>query len=272
MVGPHPGAFDAFAATYDDEFTASRLGQLLRWRVWAKLAHYFSPGQHILELACGTGVDALWLAQRGVHVLATDGSAEMVRVAAAKVAGEQRHGSIEVKQVSLQQIISLQSPISNLQSPISTLFDGVFSNFGGLNTISEWRPLAQTLAGVVQPGGKVILVPMGPLCPWEIAWYAVHGQFKTAVRRFRKPGAPAKIGQALIPIWYPAAARLRADFSPWFRHLSTESLGLWLPPSYLDHWVKRWPRLFDRLNRFEQKTARLSGGWGDHYIIVFERR
>lgn len=275
----NPTAFDAFAEAYDDDFTRSRLGQLLRPRVWNMLARHFSPGQHVLELTCGTGEDALWLAQQGVYVLATDGSAEMVKKARAKAAGVQGRGSIEIKQLSLQQITNLQypkgmlSPISHLPSPreMSTLFDGIFSNFGGLNTINEWRPLAEALAGLVKPGGKVILVPMGPWCPWEILWYLGHGQPKTALRRFRA-SAPAKIGEAIIPIWYPAAGRLRANFAPWFRHISTESLGLWLPPSYLDHWVDRWPRLFGRLSQFEQKTARLTGGWGDHYVVVFERK
>ncbi|NJN95713.1 MAG: hypothetical protein HC875_17170, partial [Anaerolineales bacterium] len=119
--------------------------------------------------------------------------------------------------------------------------------------------------------GTVILVPMGPFCPWEIGWYLAHGQPRQALRRFSRNGAPAKIGAAVIPIWYPSAGRLRADFAPWFTHQETHSLELWLPPSYLDHFVNRWPGLFRRLNRFENATARLTGGWGDHYIIVFKR-
>ncbi len=116
-----------------------------------------------------------------------------------------------------------------------------------------------------------MLVPMGPFCPWEIGWYLAHGQPRQAFRRFSQNGAPAKIGAAVIPIWYPSAGRLRADFAPWFTHQETHSLELWLPPSYLDHFVNRWPGLFRRLNRFEKATARLTGGWGDHYVIVFKR-
>ncbi|NJN98346.1 MAG: class I SAM-dependent methyltransferase, partial [Anaerolineales bacterium] len=101
-----PTAFDAFAAAYDDDFTHSLLGQLLRPRVWDILAQHFSAGQHVLELTCGTGEDALWLTRRGVHVTATDGSAAMVRQAEAKAEAEEQRsrgageqGSIEVKQV-----------------------------------------------------------------------------------------------------------------------------------------------------------------------------
>ncbi|HXV99050.1 MAG TPA: methyltransferase domain-containing protein [Anaerolineae bacterium] len=227
MVSLNPTAFDAFAGTYDDDFTNSTLGQLLRSRVWEKLGQHFSAGQYILELTCGTVEDAIWLARRGVYVTATDGSAEMVKQAKAKAeaarggAGEtNRAGSVEVKQVSLQEIIAgyfnhqtaisniqypkgTTSPIPNLQSPISNPFDGVFSNFGGLNTIGEWRSLAAALAEIVRPGGSVILVPMGPFCPWEILWYLAHGQPKQAFRHFLRKGAAAKIGRAMIPIWYP---------------------------------------------------------------------
>lgn len=277
----NPTAFDAFAADYDSDFTHTPLGQLLRPRVWHIFTQHFKPGQHILELTCGTGEDAVWLAQRGVQVTATDGSAAMVAEAKAKAEAQGVSDRVTVQQLSLQDIIDggrepgrpgTQSVPSALQRRASErVFDGVYSNFGGLNTISNWAGLAEALAALIRPGGKAILVPMGPLCLWEIGWYLLHGQPNTAVRRFARDGAPAKIGEAVIPIWYPAVRRLRTHFAPWFRHCRTESLGLWLPPSYLDHFVNRWPALFATLNRFELATARLTRGWGDHYVLVLER-
>lgn len=241
------------------------LGKLLRARVWEELAKHFEIGQHILDLACGTGEDAVWLAQQGMQVTATDGSIEMVRKAKAKAEAKGIGHKVDVKQVSLQEITNYQSPITNLH------FDGAYSNFGGLNVIGDWRPLAEGLSKIVKPGGKVILVPMGPFCPWEVLWYLGHGQAKVAFRRFRQQ-ASAQIGDSIIPIWYPTAKRLKSEFAPWFEHLHTESLGLWLPPSYLSHFVNQWPKLFIVLNHFEKLSAWLTKGWGDHYIIVFQRR
>ena len=43
-------------------------------------------GLHILELACGTGEDALWFARRGCAVTATDASSAMLGVAGARLA------------------------------------------------------------------------------------------------------------------------------------------------------------------------------------------
>jgi ubiquinone/menaquinone biosynthesis C-methylase UbiE len=260
-------AFDAFAGDYDDNFTNSALGRLLRPRVWEKLAEHFRAGQHILELACGTGEDALWLAKQGLRVTATDGSPEMVRLAAAKAQAAGLADRLVTAQLSWQEITSGRS----LAALAGSQFDGGLSNFGGLNTIDDWSALAAGLSHLIRPGGKLILVPMGPFCPWEIVWYLSHAQPKTAFRRFR-PVASAKIGQTTIPIWYPSAKRLRRAFSTWFEHRRTESLGLWLPPSYLDHFVNKWPAIFARLNRFEHSIARLTAGWGDHYISIFERK
>jgi SAM-dependent methyltransferase len=265
----NPAAFDAFADNYDDAFTQSLLSRLLRPRVWEKLAAHFKAGQHVLELACGTGEDAVWLAKRGMRVTVTDGSAKMIEAARAKAEAAGLAGQITAAQLSWQEIIN-----GNLGGQRSTVgghqFDGIYSNFGGLNTIGAWAALAERLAAAVRLGGKLILVPMGPVCPWEIVWHLLHGQPRVAFRRFGRTTV-AKIGDTTIPIWYPSAGQLRRAFGPWFRHLKTESLGLWLPPSYLDHFVNRWPDFFARLGQFEKRTAHLTQSWGDHYIIIFER-
>lgn len=260
---PDPGAFDALAAAYDRDFTNSRLGRLLRSRVWKILDTCFPPGSNVLELAAGTGEDALHLATRGVRVTALDGSGAMVRRAREKARAAGLGERIHVEQRTLQEVSA--GDWGN-----GRRFSGAFSNFGGLNTISRWHPLAKRLAQMVEPGGKVVLVPMGPYCPWELLWHLVHGEPGKGLRRWRQP-ALASVGGAQIPIWYPSLRRLKVAFGPWFRHRETRSLGLWLPPSYAGHLLERFPRLFRYLARWEEATSSLSGGWGDHYIAVFER-
>jgi ubiquinone/menaquinone biosynthesis C-methylase UbiE len=262
MSSLNPAVFDAIAQNYDDDFTNHPLGRMLRKRVWEKLAEHFSSGQHVLELTCGTGEDALWLAKRGVKVTATDASIKMVHIARAKIERAGAGSFVCVQQVSLQQIIS---------GHLHEKFDGAFSNFGGLNTIAEWKALAAVMAKMVKPQGRIVFVPMGPFCPWEVGWFLARGKIRRAFRRFEHP-ASAQIADSMIPVWFPSAGRLRADFAPWVHHLQTESLALWLPPTYLRHLVERWPLFFSRLDRFEKATARFTKGWGDHYIIVFERK
>ncbi|RMF27610.1 MAG: class I SAM-dependent methyltransferase, partial [Chloroflexi bacterium] len=183
-------AFDAVAASYDATFTHTPLGRRLREAVWTHLAAAFRPGHHVLELGCGTGEDALWLARRGVRVTATDASPAMLAIARHKAEAARLTDRITCAR------LDLAAPEREWPSgpiPRRGPYDGAFANFGVLNGLPDRRPLAQALARWVRPGGQVILVVMGPLCPWEIGWHLLHGQVRTALRRFRS-GVEAHIG------------------------------------------------------------------------------
>jgi SAM-dependent methyltransferase len=78
--------FDALADSYDATFTNSRIGLAQRNAVWRELDITFGPGQRILEINCGSGVDAIHLASRGVKVLACDSSPRMIEVAGRRAA------------------------------------------------------------------------------------------------------------------------------------------------------------------------------------------
>ncbi|MES1242227.1 MAG: class I SAM-dependent methyltransferase, partial [Acidobacteriota bacterium] len=97
-------AFDRLAAEYDAGFTRTDLGTRFRRAVWSRLDALFPSGSRVLELACGTGEDAVHLGERGVRVLATDASAEMVRVAGAKVERAGLAGAVEVRQLAVEEL------------------------------------------------------------------------------------------------------------------------------------------------------------------------
>jgi SAM-dependent methyltransferase len=243
--------FDAVAASYDGAFSDRALGQMLRAAVRERLT--FAPGERVLELGCGTGEDAVWLAGRGVDVVATDSSPAMLALARAKAGGA----------VTFEQL--------ELAAPrIDGRFDGAFSNFGALNCVEDRRPLARALGEAVRPGGRVVLVVMGPVCAWEIAWHLAQGSGRTAFRRLRS-GADAHVGGgAHVRVWYPSPGRLRRELAPWFGQVELAPLGLLVPPTYLADLVDRHPVLFARLARLER---RLPLPWlADHYAAVFERR
>src|SRR4051812_2642956 len=78
--------FDALAAKYDTSLTASPIARYLRARVNDRLDVHFGRGDHVLEIGCGTGEDALFLAERGIRVTATDSSPAMLEIARARTA------------------------------------------------------------------------------------------------------------------------------------------------------------------------------------------
>jgi SAM-dependent methyltransferase len=244
MIAAAP--FDRVAARYDADFTSTPIGRVLRSRVWAHLD--FRAGEHVLELGCGTGEDARWLASRGVRVLATDISEGMLAQARAKSAGNP--------------LVQFQRQDANALA-LSGVFDGALANFGAVNCVADLGGLGSRLADVLRPRALLVAVVMPPFCLWESAWYAIHGDLARATRRWRP--CVATVAGARLPVWYPSARRLTRALQPWFdvRHL--EGLGAVLPPPYVS---RRAPTWLERLD----EHAPLGHLWSDHYIAVLERR
>lgn len=267
---PQVAPFDPAARTYDSDFTETTLARWLREMVWAQIADVFHAGDHVLELGCGTGEDAMWLARRGVQVTATDASEKMLEVARQKAGvleGRLSFYPLDLAEIGDWRLI--QPLFSKLQSPISS----IFSNFGPLNCLPERKTLAEGLAKMVPVGGKVVLVIMGPFCLWEIGWHLAHFQFRTAFRRWRGDVPAHTGGGGTVRVWYPSPARVRAEFAPHFRQVKLVGIGAFLPPSYLSHLIDRWPGVFKRLRAWEQRWAMgVPWAWvNDHYLMVLER-
>ncbi len=261
----HP--FDGAAEAYDRTFTDTRLGRWLRAQVWQRLERSFNPCDRVLELGCGTGEDALWLAERGVEVTALDASEGMLEVARRKAAGCPAGERARFLHWPLAGGGSVELPASE-----GGTFDGAFSSFGALNCLASLEPLGAALARCLRPGARVVLVIMGPLCPWEIATFLLRGRPTQAFRRWRS-GAPARVGGESLPVWYPSPGRLRRQLAPAFRHRRTVGVGVVLPPSHLAARVERHPRLFRLAARLDPLAGATWPGarLADHYLSVFER-
>ncbi len=261
----HP--FDGTAATYDRTFTDTRLGRWLRDQVQRRLKRCFAAGDRVLELGCGTGEDALWLAARGVEVTALDASEAMLEVAQRKAA--QRPSGDPVR--FLHWPLASDGPV-DLPMPDGGVYDGAFSSFGALNCLADLQPLGTALAGYLRPGARLVLVIMGPVCPWEIAGFLLRGRPDQAFRRWRS-GASASVGGETLPVWYPSPGALRRQLSPAFRHRRTVGVGVVLPPSHLSALVERHPRFFRLAARLDPLAGAVWPGHllADHYLAIFER-
>jgi SAM-dependent methyltransferase len=255
--------FDPLARDYDAQFTRSPVAAWLRDRVHTRLERHFQPGARVLELGCGTGEDALRLARRGVTVVATDASPAMLAQTGAKT------GDTPNVTTALLDLAALPA---NPGPPLDGVFDGVFANFGPLNCLDDWLPLARWLARRVRPGGIVALGMMSRYCLWEIGWHGLHGDLTTARRRL-SGRAPFRAGDSAFTITYPSPAQLTRAFAPDFWRVHLQPLGLLLPPSDAYPVVERRPRLLRLLMAGERVVGRLAplATLADHYWIEFER-
>jgi SAM-dependent methyltransferase len=272
--------FDEMAADYDRQFTESAIGRLMRRAVWRRIDAHFRPGDRVLELNCGTGEDAVHMGLRGVRVLATDVAPAMLQVARDKVARAGLENVVEVAEMAIEDLPwdredasdGRDGAIPSAAAPSfsrSTPFDGALSNFGGLNCVANLYGVATGLATLLRPGAVALLCLMGPLVPWEWAWFLWRGKPTTALRRLRRGG----VSWRGLAIRYPSIRTVRRAFGPWFRLRRASALGALLPPTYVDSWAARRPRLLARLNRWERRleTAPPLAWLADHYLLELER-
>jgi SAM-dependent methyltransferase len=249
-------AFDDMAVTYDATFTDTKVGRALREIVWSRLEQVFRPSQRILELGCGTGEDAVRLASRGMRVVATDPSSQMIQVASRKALIGNYQESIEFRCLAMEDIRSFAD---------GDIFDGVLSNFGAVNCVPDLQAVVADVAERLAPGAPLLWVVMGRHAPWEWVWYLTRGRWRKAWRRLHRGG----IEWRGLTISYPTPAEIRSVLRPHFAVTRLAPLGVALPPSYASAWLDRWPfaaRVLMRLESWAQCSSMLAS-WSDHFIV-----
>jgi hypothetical protein len=152
-------------------------------------------------------------------------------------------------------------------------FDGVISNFGGLNCIPEFTKLSRDLAAKLKPGGKFIAVVIGRLCPWETFFYSLKLQFKTAFRRFSKNGVDANLNGETIRTFYFTPHRFAKDFKKEFEVEKIYSHGAFTPPPYLVNIYNKLTPLVKIMMKLDELTRGIFpfNRFGDHFIIVLKK-
>lgn len=253
--------FDDLAKSYDAEFTGTEIGKILRRRTREQMVKIFKNGDEVLEINCGTGEDASFLAGMGIRVTATDGSIEMIRRSKDKIAKLGLDDIVTVRHCSFEELDSV------LES--GKLFDGIISNFGGLNCAEDLVPIAAILAKRVKSGGQLFLCIMGRWTPWE--WFYLGCKGKLQRIRDRLTGTGNWRGQT---IRYYTPGRVIKIFNPHFEKISVSGLGFLLPPTYAGSLVTKFPAFFHMLNSIEKRLQSIVGipQLSDHFMIVLRRR
>jgi SAM-dependent methyltransferase len=253
-------AFDGLAGAYDADFTDTPVGRTLREIVWRRLTAVFGESQRVLELGCGTGEDAVWLARQGIRVVATDASQGMVQAAREKARTRACSDRVEFHCLAAHEIGALDH-----RRP----FDGVFSNFGAINCVPDLAELSARLAGMLTPGAPLMWVIMGRHVPWEWLWYLARGAPRKAFRRLNRAGVEWRG----MRISYPTPAAMSSWLEPHFEVTRVAPLGYLLPPSYAAGWLNRSPRMLAVLARAEGwgRDAAALAALSDHYILEARR-
>jgi len=255
--GPTP--FDEAAETYD-EVALSRLGQELRSRVHQTVTPLLEGGVRLLDVGCGTGLDASWAGGLGANVVGFDASDKMIEQARQRLVGAAR--------VSVQDVESdtwVEGSEGN--------FDVVLANFGVVNCLDDLAGFGKRLDSVLAEGGRVVLVPMARVVPWEMVAALARLDIGKARRRFGRQRVESDDGSNSVVTYYTGRSMVRA-LGPQWRVESVEALG-WALPTYAQRSiVERRPRILRALAALDRFGAGVVGsmGGGDHQIVVIERQ
>ena len=225
--------WDTAAKTYDCDFTGTLIGQLRRRAVWRELDRTFQAGQRVLELNCGTGIDAVRLAGRGVRVLACDISLGMIDMARERANACGVAGALQFRVLPTEEIARLGP-----EGP----FEGAFSNFAGLNCVDDLGATAEALFGLLKPGATVLLCMLGRFVPWEMAWYVAQAQPGRAFLRWSN-GTARQVEGGTLRVRYHGVGEIARLFAPRFRLRRWRGIGIMVPPTYAEVWARRVPRL-----------------------------
>lgn len=258
-------AFDSVASDYDGPRGNNSLIQDMRAETWRWLDRTFSPGSRLIDLGCGTGLDAVRMAQRGHHVVATDWSSEMVARTAARARQESVAERVQALALGAHELERLEGVGA---------FDGAYSNLGSLNCVPDLAGVSRACARLLKPAGALVFTVIGRLCPWEIVHYLPRGRWSRVRVRFARNAVPVNLNRHTVWTRYYSPREFFRAFERDFTLVHHRGLCVFAPPPYLASIRDRHPHGYERLWRIDRRIA----GWpvlrsmGDHFLMVLRKR
>lgn len=258
-------AFDSVAADYDGPRGNNPLIQDMRDEMWRWLEKTFAPCSRLIDLGCGTGLDAVHLAKLGHRITATDWSPRMVARTADRAQQESVADAVEALALGAHELRRLGGDAT---------FDGAYSNLGPLNCVPDLADVAGECARLLKPGAALVFTVIGRVCPWEVAHYAWRRRWRRVGVRFAANAVSVGMNKRTIWTRYYTPREFYRSFEREFTLEHYRGMCVFAPPPYLTAIRERHSRLYDRLWGMDRCTA----GWpllrsmGDHFLIVMRRR
>jgi ubiquinone/menaquinone biosynthesis C-methylase UbiE len=258
-------AFSKQAKVFDDYDAGNTIIQYKRQRVREHVLRYLLPYSSILELNAGTGQDAIYFAEQGYRVHATDIAEGMQSRLREKVQVRGLCNKVTTELCSFTSLAALKQ-----RGP----YDMIFSNFAGLNCTGELDKVLRSFDSLLKPGGLVTLVILPRFSLWETLML-FKGKFRTAFRRMvSSKGVSSHVEGHYFRCWYYSPSYVIRTLQDSFELLSVEGLCTIVPPSYIEHFAERHPAPYRFLRDMED---RWKGTWpwkfiGDYYIISLRKK
>ncbi|ESU23160.1 hypothetical protein FEDK69T_13110 [Flavobacterium enshiense DK69] len=222
--------------------------------------YFLKPDHKILEINAGSGIDAVYFAQKGNFVLATDISD-----------ASEKHINNKIETLGLPNLQFQKCSFTELRNNINEKFDYVFSNFGGLNCASDLQLVCNQISELLNSNGFVTLVIMPPYYPWEML--TILKGNKNAFRRWKKNGVLANVGNHSVKTFYYTPNQVKKAMGKNFRHIKTQNIGTFYPSAHFNS-LQKYKSLISKLVRFDiwaNSSPMMIKGIGDYFMITFQK-
>ena len=251
--------FGRMAEIYDANETDNNVIKIMRTKFRSLVIDTFPPPAQMLEINCGSGLDAHYFAGKGYNVLATDISEEMINSA--------------VRKSHLSNLQFAQLNYNELEKLNGAKFHCIISNYGGLNCTDNIFPMSKKISDLLYPGGCFIAAIMPRFFLWEFL-LLFKGEFKRALRRIKPGGTYANIGSEKIFVRYYSPRFIIKAFKKEFYPVKTNALRILAPPSIADYWYSKFYKLSKLLERIDNLLEDFypAAFMCDYYILVLKKK
>ncbi len=254
--------FSSIAASYDADFSATPEVRALRDRIQKWMEREWSTGESVLDIGCGTGDDATFLARLGCAVTAIDASPLMVEQTKRKLSAAMLTADVRCM------------PAESLAHFPGGYFQGVLSDFGALCTLQDLTPVLRQCARILSPGGTAIFCLINRFSLWESVAFIMRGRVRQAARRWAHGPVMVNVGQGAVPVFYHSPWSVRRAARPWFHTASWIGLNVVAPLPSSRGFVRRHSFLAQQLLAADNLVGRLPlfRSLGDHVVIMLRKR
>jgi 2-polyprenyl-3-methyl-5-hydroxy-6-metoxy-1,4-benzoquinol methylase len=232
--------------------------------MWRWLDLTFAPGARLIDIGCGTGLDANRMARLGHYVTAIDWSPQMVHRTRDRAEREGLSSRVQALAIGAHELCRLDDG----------LYDGAYSNLGPLNCVPDLAAVSRECERLIKPGGVLLFTVIGRVCPWEIAHYLCRGKWARVKIRYARDFVPVGMNQHTVWTRYYGPREFYRAFRAGFRLVHFRGLCVFAPPPYVTVLRDHHARWYERLWHIDRLTCGwpLLRGMGDHFLIVMRKR
>jgi len=260
--------YDITASSYDDVEGRNEISERVRRISLAAAIAAFRPDDRILELGCGTGRDAVFLARHGISVVATDVSPAMVAITRARA-----------ERVGVGDRVSARVSSAAEAARDGGAYDGAYSNGAVLNLEPDLAGVGRGLASSLRPGAKAVLTAANRISLFELLVYPAVGRPRKAFRKLGQ-NVPIPVSREgagkryVVPTRFLSPREFLSALGPEFDVESWRGLQVLTPPWNLVDKARLFRLAVTPLEVLEDHFGQMRGfrSLGSIFLMTLRRR